>query len=165
VPRGPTNADEPPDPSGRAMSFGDIPSRVMRVEWELEAVERRLVERLDNGAERFSAHKRQLADLEQRMQPKAADKWRVAGFIVGVAVMVGGWVWQAAKYPDRSEYAAIQTRIDALDDQVDNRIQLLREAQVDSATKTMLIGRDLEQLTEAVKRLEAELAQQRRRRR
>jgi len=146
MPRLPTNADEE-----------DLRARVMKLEWELDQSERRHDERLNNGAKTFTRHERRMEDLEARLAPKPADKWKVAGVIIGVLLTVGAWVWQAAKYPDRSEYTALQSRLDSLDDQLDSRIRLLREAQVDAATNAMLTSRDLEQLAEGLQRIEAEL--------
>lgn len=142
----------------------ELEKRIYALEIKLKETERRQDVRLSDGAKTFHKHEDRLADLEARMLPKPADKWKVAGLVIGVLLTVAAWVWQAARYPDRAEYNGLAQKVEQLDDQVDGRVRLLREAQVDAATKVMLLGRDFEQVKEALKRLQPDASSRRRRR-
>lgn len=84
-----------------------ISDRLTKAEGRDEAVERRLAE----GVQTFTDIRTEL----RAMSPKPLSTWKVIGFILGpvlaLLVLVGGFIWQAAKYPDRSEFEDAKKQI------------------------------------------------------
>lgn len=76
------------------------------MEWELETVN----ERLDRGAATFSDLRR----ATELLTPKPTPPWKIVGIVVTVAVLLAGWVWQAAKYPNRDEFNSVREEVGIL---------------------------------------------------
>ena len=132
--------------------------RVIGLEYSVDSLGRRLGDRLDDGAERFSVMRRQIDQIEARLAPKPADKWKAAGLILTGAVLLFTWVWQAARYPDRSEYAALSAKVDGFRSDVNERLDHVRDAEQRNATAAVLLRREVEALQAELARLRVELA-------
>jgi hypothetical protein len=129
--------------------------------------------RLENGQREFMAlreEQRSLrAALEQQardLAPKPLTRLQVFGFVagpvLGVVVLLGGYVWNAARYPDRAEFnAALQSAADA-SRAVDRRLNAIESAQALQAKDLSTIGasadRNEKGLDKLADRLERQLA-------
>lgn len=83
-----------------------------RQEWERVV---RIEGRLESGQKEFSGMREhirrietQVADLREAAVPKPLGRMQLLAFIlgpiIGVSVLLGGYVWQVAKYPNREEF-------------------------------------------------------------
>lgn len=132
----------------------ELGERVVGLEHGVESIERRFGERLDDGARRFASLGRQVEDIEERLRPKPADRWKMAGFVFGLSVALFTWVWQAARYPDRSEYGALAARVEATTESIDAKLQSMRETQLKHASDLLLLKQQLESLARDLVRIE-----------
>jgi hypothetical protein len=135
----------------------DLRARVTTLEQAAEAMSRRFGDRLDDGAERFAIQRRQIEQVEAAIAPKPADKWKLAGIVLSVAVLLFTWVWQAARYPDRSEYTALATRMESFVSDMRGRFDLLREAGLRSESDIALLRNRIGGLDRSLARIEEEI--------
>lgn len=129
-----------------------IPERLVGAEHAIESLERRLTDRLDDGARRFAAIGRQIEDLERQVAPQPTDKFKAAGLVFAIAIAVGAWVWQAARYPDRSEYYQLASKVEAATDEFNAKLERMVEAQQKRSTDIALLQSTVEALREQVAR-------------
>lgn len=134
----------------------DLGERLIGVEHGLESLERRLGDRLDSGAQRFATINRQLEEIEARLAPKPTDKYKVAGFVLAVALALLPWVWQAARYPDRSEYAAFATKVENAGAGITERLQEMREIQLEAQADLRLLQQRVESLQKQIDQLQSQ---------
>jgi len=87
-----------------------LPERVGRLEWELEQVETRL----DKGAQAFSDIRNEHQQLRDAVAPKPTPTWKVIAVGLTVITLLAGWVWQAAKYPNRDEFDTVRREVNTL---------------------------------------------------
>jgi len=92
--------------------------RLVRVEAARETMEKRLSE----GAETFSELRTSVVNLRKEITdsaPKPLPRWQLLAFILGpvlgVVVLVGSIVWQAARTPNRDEFTKLQEQVQALE--------------------------------------------------
>ena len=147
MPRAPTSPGEQ-----------DEREQLLKIGWELESVQNRLAD----GAETFASLKRRLQKLET---PKPLQVTKVAAVVIGALAMVFGWVWQAARYPDRAEYSALKTRIADLRERLDVQIETERGINADLRTGAIVRDTEIQALERALRQLKADVAERERRRR
>lgn len=70
-----------------------------KLEWALEHHEQATRQRLDQGAQHFSKLETALENLKPK--PKTLQ---IIGVGFGIVTFVGALIWQAARYPDRTEF-------------------------------------------------------------
>lgn len=106
-----------------------IQERVSRTEWQTQDVEKRL-----------NLNDNSFAKLERLIDsatPKPIPWWKIVGAVVSLATVVGSFIWQLAKYPNREEFANAQKDVAASQTQL--RIDF-QEMQVETASvKTTII--------------------------
>lgn len=135
-------------------SGGDLTERVIGLEHGLESLARRIGDKLDDGAERFAIIKRQLEQLEQSTRPRPVDRWKAAALVVTVLLVIVGWIWQAAKYPDRAEYGSLATKVETAEAATRVRLDQLREAHIKTQTDVLLMQRRLDSIEAALQKLD-----------
>jgi uncharacterized coiled-coil protein SlyX len=107
--------------------------------------------RLENGQKEFMALREEQralrAAIEQHardMAPKPMSRLQVfafiAGPVVGVALVLGGFVWQAARYPDRGEFNAAQSSAVESARETEKKLLTLEGAQALQAQRLEAIG-------------------------
>jgi hypothetical protein len=121
--------------------------------------------RLEAGQKEFGAlrdeQRAQRAIIEQLRQevqdvtrPKPMSRLQVfafvAGPVLGVCVLIGGFVWQAARYPDRSELNAAQGEAAAAQRSTTSKLYELDRGQLEQK-------KDLEQIKAAAQSQEHRL--------
>ena len=97
----------------------ELRSRVQRLEWESEQNRQRLKE----GADSFTAlrdsiqeqrealneaHKKWTKQWIEATSPKPINIKSVIAIGITIAMIIGGWIWSLARYPDREEFNAAQ---------------------------------------------------------
>lgn len=124
--------------------------------WQLEDINKRL----NVGAENFTNIRRSQANLERELQdvkaPKPVQTWRVAGFALTVAVMLAGWIWAAARYPDRADYNALEHELRTTREQTNLRLQDFREEATKANTDRKILERRVIELEEQLRKMERE---------
>jgi hypothetical protein len=120
--------------------------------------------RLENGQREFMALReeqralRAAQDQQARdLAPKPLTRLQVFGFIagpvLGVVVLLGGYVWNAARYPDRTEFnAAQQSNADALR-ALDRRLNAIESTQALQAKDLSTIGASADRNEKALDKL------------
>jgi hypothetical protein len=138
---------------------------LLRHGWQLEDINKRL----NVGAENFTNIRRSQASLERELQevktPKPIQTWRMAGFVLTVVVMVAGWIWAAARYPDREEYNALERELRTLREQAIERHQDLREGDMAAQTDRKIFDRRLIELEQRLDDVSASAATTKRKKR
>lgn len=86
---------------------GDLKGRVQRLETLQEEGAKSINDRLGQGAKTFSEIEKQVEVLNEKIQPK----WTT---IVPIALVVGGWIWVAARYPDPGKFETLQGQVQQL---------------------------------------------------
>lgn len=81
--------------------------RVQRLETLQEEGTKSIDARLGAGAKTFSEIEKQVETLNEKIQPK----WTT---IIPIALVVGGWIWVAARYPDPGKFEALQGQVQQL---------------------------------------------------
>lgn len=70
-----------------------------KLEWALEHHEQAIKQRLDQGAAHFSKLEQSLEEMKPK--PRILP---ILGVGFGIVTFVGALIWQAARYPDRTEF-------------------------------------------------------------
>lgn len=70
-----------------------------KLEWALEHHEGAVKSRLDQGAQHFS----KLENALEQLKPKPKTL-QIVGVGFGIVTFIGALIWQAARYPDRTEF-------------------------------------------------------------
>lgn len=127
--------------------------------------------RLENGQREFMALREEQrairAHMEQQardLAPKPLTRFQIVGFVAGpvlaVVVLLGGYVWNAARYPDRTEFnAAQQSTADALR-AVDRRLNTIEGAQALQAKDLSTIGASADRNEHALDKLADKIERQ-----
>lgn len=103
-----------------------LDKRVDRIEWQQDAIDKRLSE----GAETFSEVRQSIKDIHDELKPKPIATWKIASFALTIMLLVGAWIWQAARYPDRTEFNEARQATEAKANKVQADVQHLRMEQV-----------------------------------
>lgn len=74
----------------------------------LRLYEERTDARLREGATAMATMRAAIAEIK----PKPRSAWPFVTFGFAVALAFGGWIWQAARYPDRQDLAEVNRRIE-----------------------------------------------------
>jgi len=82
----------------------------LRVEVQQESIDKRLRE----GAESFSTLRKSIDEVHEKIKPKPVPTWKVVAVAITALALLGGWVWQAAQYPDRDEFEAVRQETSAI---------------------------------------------------
>lgn len=98
------STDTPPE------GIGALRERVQRHGYQIESIEKRL----SDGADAFAKVRASIEDVRKEQQPKPTPPWKIASIAIAIATMVLAWVWQAAKYPDRSEFNQVNSKVQEL---------------------------------------------------
>lgn len=102
----------PTEPGDIDSRLRHVEDRIARSEWKAEVTDKRLHE----GAESFEMTRQSLellrSRLEEAIRPKPFPAWKLAGLFAGLVSLVAGWIWQAARYPDRQEFQSLQSKVD-----------------------------------------------------
>lgn len=96
------------------------------MEWQQESIDKRLNE----GAETFSEVRQSIKDIHEQLKPKPIPMWKVASFALTIMLLVGAWIWQAARYPDRDEFNEARQTGEAKTDLVQIEVTHLKLEQV-----------------------------------
>jgi predicted nucleic acid-binding Zn-ribbon protein len=155
--------DEKSGPIPRALDY-QMSERISRLEWAHEE----LGKRLSQGAEAFSDLRDSIgtvrADLtkahekfQEAIAPKPTPWWRVAGVIITVCLIIGGWIWQMAKYPDRSEFEKFQHEAQGAQKSIDEDVRLLREKQHEFSTEQRLLSDSVKRSETSMQRIDEKL--------
>ena len=91
-----------------------LSDRLVRVETAKESIDKRLSE----GGESFKELRESIRTLHEKIEstaPKPMSRTQLAMFILGpilgLLVLVGSVVWQAARTPDRTEFTHLQEQV------------------------------------------------------
>ncbi len=155
--------DELSGPVPRLIEY-QLSERIARLEWAHEE----LGKRLSQGAEAFSdlrdsiaSVRKDLVSAHERFQeaiaPKPIPWWRIAGVIITVLVLAGGWVWQISKYPTRDEFDRYQRDAQGASKGIDAEIRALREKQAEISTEQRLVTESAKRGEESIRRIEDKL--------
>lgn len=81
----------------------------------LESQQANIDTRLREGAETFATFRDSLRTLTARVEPRAVTPSRIAAaafaLVVSLGIPIASWIWQAARYPDRSEFNGIRSSV------------------------------------------------------
>lgn len=120
--------------------------------------------RLENGQREFMALREEQralrATIEQQARehaPKPLTRLQVfafiAGPVLGVVVLLGGYVWNAARYPDRTEFNAAQASAIEESRLVDKRLNAIEGTQSLQAKDLSTIGSSADRNEKALDKL------------
>lgn len=123
--------------------------------------------RLENGQKEFMAlreeQRAQRATMEQMakdLAPKPMSRLQLVSFVVGPLVLLGGYVWSAARYPDRVEFNAAQGAATETARALDLRMNRLEAAQALQAKDLQTIGASADRNEKALDKLADKLERQ-----
>jgi hypothetical protein len=77
---------------------------VTQVEFRQEEIDKQLHE----GAESFVSIRKAIDDVQDQVRPKPVPTWKIVAVAITAMALLGGWVWQAAQYPNRDEFEAVR---------------------------------------------------------
>lgn len=63
--------------------------------------------RLNNGAKTFSEIEQQVKAVNEKVSPRWAA-------VIPIGLVVGGWIWVAARYPDPTKFETLQEQVQGL---------------------------------------------------
>lgn len=93
----------------RAMTEGE---RFVKIESRLEVGQKEFGALRDEQRAQRAIIEQLRQEVQDVTRPKPMSRLQVfafvAGPVLGICVLIGGFVWQAARYPDRSEFNAAQ---------------------------------------------------------
>lgn len=117
-------------PPPRAMTEGE---RFVKIESRLEAGQKEFGALRDEQRAQRAIIEQLRQEVQDVTRPKPMSRLQVfafvAGPVLGVCVLIGGFVWQAARYPDRSEFNAAQGEASAAQRSTDARLHALENIQ------------------------------------
>lgn len=116
-----------------------LDEKIHKLEWRSDAFN----DRLNMGSSTFAEMKHELDQLK----PKPIHAWKIISTIIGVALVIAGFIWQAARYPDRTEYNANVYRTNQENITMQREIQDLKEQQIQQVS-------DVKTTREAINRIE-----------
>lgn len=77
----------------------------------LQKADELMASRLEAGAKAFSVMEKQIEQLNAKI---SWPMWKVLTTAVSVFSVAGALIWAAARYPDRDEFRAIQTKVNEM---------------------------------------------------
>lgn len=120
----------------------------------------RIEVRLENGQKEFMALREEqrairstLEQMARDLAPKPMSKIQLAGFVIGPLVLLGGYVWTAARYPDRVEFNAAQSAAAETARALDLRLNRLEAAQALQAKDLQTTGASADRNEKALDKL------------
>lgn len=135
-------------PTSSSRSSISLIERLQKVEWEQEAIEKRLRE----GAAAFASVRDSIDDVREQIKPKPVPTWKVIAASLSALALIGGWIWQAAQYPNRDEFEAVRSESAAIKiEQVRIQADLrsMRESQTNIETNLRDIAKDVNEIARA----------------
>lgn len=134
-----------------------LAERVGRVEWEQEAIHKRL----NDGARTFSEITQTQKELHEAIadakKPPAVQWWKIAGLIATILILVITWVWQAARYPDREEFNRARQQTEDRAKGLDNGLNDLKLEQVKIQSSVQAIKDSQARTEKAVDEIKADI--------
>lgn len=93
-------------------------ARESDVGYQLGVFKERTEERLKQGAQTMA----ELREKVEELTPKPKPPWPLLSFGFVAVTALCGWVWQLARYPDRSEFESAKTEASQHLREIDSRL-------------------------------------------
>lgn len=124
--------------------------------------------RLENGQREFMALREEQRALRgaidamaREFAPKPMSRMQlfafVAGPVIGVALLLGGFVWQAARYPDRVEFDAARAAADDAARSTERKLIQLESAQTLQARDVATVQSTTDRHDKTLEKLDAKV--------
>lgn len=120
--------------------------------------------RLENGQKEFMALREEQRAIRATMEqmardlaPKPVSRLQLLAFAAGPVVLLAGFVWQAARYPDRTEFNVAQEAAVASARKAEEKLYQLESAQAVQAKDLASISGANERHETALEKIDAKL--------